>query len=266
MSNEQKKRSIEERCMKFAISDLSQLRGYKIDKSREKHGIEEERPDFILISPDNEKIGVEHFLVDTLFDTENIDNNIKYHSYSRQYPHKIDVLFKKYTNGKIVGNEQSALNDILEHIKTMLSYEHNFNSYEFSQYFLQTVASHALKISEYKAAKDGFGNNIARLGFICEIGITKNFDWDVLDSRGWHRQRINGIPMIEGLWMFIHILLQIGFIDFFIITTISAFDNKETHKSVYYDETTPVNIKTYQDFKYHALNIDADKKIINKGE
>ena len=64
-SNMNEKRKVEEECMNIAIKQNSILQGYKIDESRTAKGIEEERPDFILTRGDS-RIGVEHFLVDTL--------------------------------------------------------------------------------------------------------------------------------------------------------------------------------------------------------
>ena len=259
MSQPDQKRNGEEDCIKKAILSVPQLRRYRIDTSRYDNNIQEERPDFILISPKNERIGVEHFLVDTLFDTKTKKDNVKHHSYSRQHPNKINQLFDKYKDGKVIGNEQNALDDIIKQVKTTLSYEANFDSSNFCAYFLQTASDHAKKVLDYRKAKDGFGNSISRLGFICEVKIAGNdFKWNVLDNGGWHKQIINGIPMLEGMWILIYILLQLGFIDFFIITTISVTDNN-VFRSLYYDKTTPPNIKTYKEFEYPITGLDMNK-------
>ena len=66
------------------------------------------------------------------------------------------------------------------------------------------------------------------------------------------------VPMLEEMWTLIYILLQLGFIDFFIITTISVTDNK-IFRSVYYDKTTPPTIKTYKEFEYPITGLDMNK-------
>ncbi len=228
MDNKSQKRQLEEKCINIAISELPQLKRCRIDTSRSENGLPEERPDLILLSPYGERIGIEHFLVDTLYDVTKIEETFaKYHSQSRQY-----------FNGKKDKNSFGL-------------YESNFDTHGesgFGRYFIQTCGGHSSNTRDYQQATDGQGGNLSKFGFICEVVVSRDdFLWNVLDNNGWHLQRINGIPMIEGIWTWIFSILQLGIIDFFIITTI-CIKNTNIAKSVYYDKSS--NPRVYRDFAY----------------
>ncbi len=228
-------RKFEIECMKHAMSRLSQLRGFKIDTSRSANNLLEERPDIILVSPNGTRIGVEHFLVDTCFDATTKDestkydslNSIKYHSFSREPKDKKN---KTKSKGCITNNIP------------------NFSSNEFGESFIRICGKHMGNVRDYRVAKDGYGNSISKLGFLCEVRCYENdFYWKVLDNNKVHLQRINNIPLLTSIWEYIGSNLKLGVIDFFIITTISSTNPKITN-STYYDKHSKP--KTYDAFWY----------------
>ena len=245
---EKEKREVEERCMSLAIKSLSQLNNYRIDTSRSDVSIKEESPDFILKSQNGDIIGVEHFLVDTLFDEQQKKNETKYHSYSRQRTNEITRIYNKYKNGNYIANKQQALDDIANSINRQLYYKTNFNSCAFEIEFLRILGNHAKNIETYKKAQDGYGNPISRLGFVCEIRVdTTDYIWKVYNKGKWYEQKINGIPMLNMMWAYIFILLGMKFIDFFIFTII-PISNESNTKTIYLDINS--NPKTYNKFEY----------------
>ena len=231
------KQEAESRCLNLTIKNCSQLKDYTlIDRThRPDKG---ERPDFILESKDNStKIGIEHFLVDTLLKEQGDKKGSK----NRMFDAEMLKIYNKYAKEKIRGNETKALKEI----GTLINKEHSavneFSCETFQMEFWRIITEHCKSIDVYRS------KGIDKLGFLCEINVmTTDNVWEVLQNGKWHKQAIN-IPITKAMAMLIKILLLFEWIDFFIITLIPTCTPQKS-KSIYI--TKGMNIYSIDAFRY----------------
>ena len=213
------KRKVEEECMNIAIKQNSILHGYKIDESRTAKGIEEERPDFILTGGDS-RIGVEHFLVDTLVKEYEKNGETTYGSFSRQHSKQMQNIYERYKDDNINGNEYAAVRAILSLVNDSITAQSGFICSVFKREFVRIFGEHLVNINEYRE----LNSDISKLGFLCEIRIPINdYSWVVYNKGRVYKQAINGIPMLETMSFLIDFALRAELIDFVIITTIPIY-------------------------------------------
>lgn len=221
---------MEERCMNIAIKQVPQLYGFKISE-------EDERPDFILEN-DGLRIGVEHFLVDTLAkerDKKTKNNEPVYDSFSRQYDKKAQSLYDDYKD-TIAGREKDALNDIMSLVTDFVTAQSGFNCYLFEKGFITIFYNHLMNACAYRE------HNISKLGFLCEIDIpTDDYMWLVRRGAKFYEQKINSIPMLKLMAFLIDFALKSDMLDFVILTTIPIC-NLNNAKSCYYDKSSSYSI------------------------
>ena len=223
------KRKVEEECMNIAIKQNSILHGYKIDDSRTAKGIEEERPDFILTRGDS-RIGVEHFLVDTLVKEYEKKGETIYGSFSRQHSKQMQNIYERYKDGNINGNEDAAVKDILSLASDSITAQSGFICGVFESEFVRIFGEHLANVNEYRELH----HDISKLGFLCEIRIPINdYSWVIHDNGRCYKQVINGIPMLGTMSFLIDFALRAELIDFVIITTIPIYASDKAKSCCY---------------------------------
>lgn len=253
MERKKRKKDLENRCIKIILDQIPQFKKYSLDKSRTENGFEEERPDFIL-KKDESIIGIEHFLVDTLFKKQ-IDEKTKNisldGSFNRRLSDTTTKFFNKYEKNKLSGNEEKALKEVENIVNDITDAETNFSYDDFEKEFFRIAQQHVEKIKDYRSASNF---NFTNFGFVCEIDIINHiFLWNVFKNNKRKKQRINGIPLTKNIWSFIHKLLLTGDIDFFIIITIPTF-NVSKAKSLFLTKDS-TNLLIFDSFEYPYTGI-----------
>lgn len=250
----QSKREHEELCMRAALKQIGELKGYHIDTSRADSGREEERPDFLLIK-DGHRIGVEHFLVDTLLKRLPKGDKTELHSLSRRVHGEMMDIYDRYVGEKVDGKEAEALREIEKEINLNFERQTNFSYLSFISEFYRITHKHVKNISQYMSE-----NGINTVGFICEIDVSDGaFTWDVTKNGKTHRQRIAPIPMTVLMWLLIHELLEHDFIDFFIVEAVPNItsDPVKNAKAVCYTKGSQPG-KLFDSFTYRYRNISCE--------
>lgn len=224
-------------CLRIAQKCVHLLRGYSIDYSRSKAGQEEERPDFILINECGDKIGIEHFLIDTLTKREKAKSRI-IEADKRK-------LYEKYKDGKYEQNKDGAAKELFDVSFEIFQGMMTFEFHEFAKEFLRIVDKHVKNIDEYKK-----GNRFSRFGFLCEVRVpTCDYGWWVSTQNvAMHYQVIKGLPMTPVIWQKISKLLVSEMIDFFIVVTIPVVHEEIATVKIYTRQTQQP--KLYSEFHF----------------
>lgn len=229
-NNIARKKAKELRCLNIVLKTVPLLHDFYL-----MNYIGTERPDFILTNSKEEKIGVEHFLVDVLTDKQNAKSRLieaeKEKIYAKRH------LYKNHP--------KNMEKDIMHCATNILDGVKKFSYWEFICEFERIVDSHKKNIEAYKAA-----HKFDKFGFICEITVPMaDYNWVVSDSKNsCFRQIIRGIPMTYKMWNKIYALLENGDIDFFIITTIPVDDDKKVYSQCYTINTK--RPKLYWNFRF----------------
>lgn len=203
------RKKIEKRCLHITKSNLQWFRRY-----HNISGLDQERPDFIL-SDGTEEIGLEHFLIDTLWDNG---------SQSRKTAKCLELIstaYKKQVNDEI--DTVSGIADVV--IDCMNAYK-NFSYDTFINNFRRVFNKHLSNISTYKK------NGLNKIGFLIEISVF-DFDYIINERDGSsNEEHIKGIPFTYDMW---DIINQFDDVDFVIVTVLKINSNK--NKSYYFDKT-----------------------------
>ena len=156
------KKDIERKCLYKTLA-------YKNKANKETKSIlnqlsgcitEAEEPDFI-IKNNEERIGVEHFLIDTLLGRKKAAR-------TRLRQSEINRTFNRY-HDNLDGNEEKATGEIQDMIQAEIDAIQNFNYAKFIQEFERIVNEHLSKVERYKSV-----NKIDSIAFLMEIPIAKN--------------------------------------------------------------------------------------------
>lgn len=198
---------LEKRCLHITKSNLQWLRRYKNISAPE-----QEKPDFIL-SDGVENIGLEHFLVDTLWNNG---------SQTRKAVKRIGHAGERYENGEDAG---TVFEDIAGSISDCFLAYDNFSYDTFLNNFRRIFDKHLKNVRIYKE------NKIEKIGFLIEITVL-DFDYivETMDKE-LLPLHIKGIPITKGIW---DIINRFNEIDFVVITVLKINSNK--NKSYYFDK------------------------------
>ena len=164
------KKKIERSCLDKTCNYIP----YATNKSKEALNllkgdvIEGESPDFIINNSFG-RIGVEHYLVDTLLGK-------KHTSRSRAKQGESKFLYNKYRDN-LDGNEENALKEVEKIVQSDIDSIQNFDYKKFISEFKRISEEHMKNVDEYKR-----NNNLDKIIFLVEIPIAKNkiiaFDFD----------------------------------------------------------------------------------------
>lgn len=139
-------------CFEYACEDIKWLKSMN-NISTEK----QERPDFILLNG-KEKIGLEHFLIDTQL-------NEMCDSQSRHKDNDINRLYNRYKDGGYDRDPEGARKGIENIVNEQLKTECAFNYSTFIENFKEVFNKHLERAGEYK------NQGIDRLGFLIEFQV-----------------------------------------------------------------------------------------------
>lgn len=175
------RKSYEKDCFDYACEDIKQLKSWK-DISAE----HQERPDFIFLDGDR-KIGLEHFLIDTLL-------NEKQDSQSRHREHDIYKVYDKYKDGGYDRDPEGARQGIEDLVNKDLKTETDFDYRVFMTVFTEVFSKHLSRVEAYRA------EGIDSLGFLMEIRVPR-MEYLVTDMNlRTHKQRLNEFPITTDMW------------------------------------------------------------------
>lgn len=200
--------------------------------------VKTERPDFLFGKIDNEHfhVGIEHFLVDVLFDGNVIKNedgvirnlNKKGHSISRMDFGKIDKKIQCYQNNLELLDKDIQSGITLNFVEGLVNRQlDKLNGFSYAAFlcnFWNVFYGHWKSIDVYRKSCDKFG-------FLIEFRVPLRNDYLIFDGDRCRRQVLNGIPITRD--MIVILSLAVSKLDFVIFSMLPMFysgNGKVEHK------------------------------------
>lgn len=193
------KKTIEYRSLNAAKSELTYLKSL-VDVSLPN----QEKPDFVFIDNNNNRIGIEHFCID-------ISMGSRKDSGTKKYQSTTISIYEKYRKN-ILEQENDALSDMEHMLNCLVKDWQKFNYSTFCNNFKRVFDEHYFKVEEYKA-----NSNLSNIGFLIEFLVPNLFYKVSNRGEALHIQELNDFPITEEMWQIMKDSLDA--LDFIILDT-----------------------------------------------